>query len=479
MAEKTIFEYSGDGKCGLNLPNNKLSSTEPEDVIEQGLIRKNPIGLPEVSEPDVERHFDHLAEMNFHIEKGFYPLGSCTMKYNPKVNEQVARFQGFMDIHPFTPYGYIQGALKIIYELGVYLAELGGFDGITLQPAAGAHGEFTGLLLMRAYHEQKGYPRKYVVIPDSAHGTNPASISMAGYEVIQIESNSDGLVDIEQLKKYINHDLVGIMITNPNTLGLFEKDITKIADLVHSVDALLYMDGANLNAIVGYAKPGELGCDILHFNLHKTFSTPHGGGGPGAGPLGVNAKLIKFLPVPSVKKFQDSYILDFNYEHSIGKVQAFWGSFGVIVKAYAYIRTLGLDGLKRVAQRANLNSNYLLNKIKDVYAPQYKRLPMHEFVVSGKFLKEYGIRTLDVAKRLLDYGFHPPTIYFPLIVPEALMIEPTENESKETLDQFAQALLKIAEEAKTDPNILKNAPHKTPVKRLDEVKANRELKLKV
>lgn len=477
MPEKFIFEYSGKGKTGVSLPENDCPETSPENVIEQDLLRKHPIGLPEVSELDITRHFNHLAGMNFSVDKGFYPLGSCTMKYNPRINEKLSKLPGFADLHPLTPSQYVQGALQIMYELGVYLAEIGGVEAVTLQPAAGAHGELTGLLIMRAYHEHNGNPRKYVVIPDSAHGTNPASIIMAGYEVIQIQSGHDGLVDIEKLKPYITSDLSAVMITNPNTLGLFEKRIDKIAELVHSVGALLYMDGANLNALMGYVRPGEIGFDVLHFNLHKTFSTPHGGGGPGAGPVGVKRNLIPFLPKPAVKKLDEKFELDFGDDTSAGRVQAFWGAFGVMVKAYCYIRMLGAEGLKLATERAVLNSNYLFNRVKDIYQPSFGGTPMHEFVVSGKFLKPYGLRTLDVAKRLLDYGFHPPTVYFPLIVPEALMVEPTENESKQTLDDFADALLKIAEEAKSKPELLKEAPHNTPVRRLDEAKASRELKV--
>jgi len=401
------------------------------------------------------------------------------MKYNPKINESVALLKGFADIHPLTPSEGVQGALQLMHELGQYLCEIVGLDDISLQPAAGAHGELTSLFMIRAYHTQNGNPRRYVIIPDSSHGTNPASIRMAGYEAVEIKSGSDGLVDIDSLKENIDDNCAALMVTNPNTLGLFEREVDKIADIVHSRGALLYLDGANMNALMGIVRPGEIGFDVVHLNLHKTFSTPHGGGGPGSGPVVVRDILTPYLPVPVVAKDDDgNFVLDFDRPHSIGKVQAFWGAFGVMVKAYAYIRMLGAKGLRKSSERAILNANYLAERLKGIYDLAYKGVPTQEFVVSGKELKrETGVRTLNVAKRLLDYGFHAPTVYFPLIVSEALMIEPTETESRESLDAFAEALRSIVKEAREQPDLVKDAPHTTPVKRLDEAKASRELRV--
>jgi glycine dehydrogenase subunit 2 len=420
--------------------------------------------------------------MNHCIEKGFYPLGSCTMKYNPKINETLVRNDGFNNLHPFQDEDTVQGALEILYELQKDLAEISGFSNVTLQPVAGAHGEFTGLKIMKAYHDHKGnsYKNK-IILPDSAHGTNPASVTLVGYEMVEIKSNEKGLVDIEDLKAHVTDETAGFMLTNPNTLGLFESQVKKIAEIIHSVDGLMYMDGANFNAIMGLVKPGENGFDIMHFNLHKTFATPHGGGGPGAGPIGVREDLIKFLPAPLIGKKNDKYFLNYTHEKtSFGKVHSFFGNFAVNIKAYIYLKMLGPKGLRRVAENAVINANYIQKKLKNYYDIPFKdSFCMHEFVASGNWQKEkYGIKTLDIAKRILDKGFHAPTIYFPLIVPEAMMIEPTETESKETLDEFINAMIEIAKECEENPELLKKAPLNTPVKRVDDTLAVRQLNVK-
>ncbi len=473
--EKLIFEISKKGKKAYTLPELDITEKPLDKLIPERYLRKKEAKLPEVSEPELVRHFVNLSVLNYHVDKGFYPLGSCTMKYNPKINEEVASYEGFISLHPLEPEPLVQGALQLMYELGEYLAEIGGMDAVTLQPAAGAHGELTGIMLIRAYHDYKKNKKSKILVPDSAHGTNPASVALSGYTSVTVKSADDGLVDMEDFYSKLSPDVAGMMITNPNTLGLFEKNIKEIADALHRIDAQLYLDGANLNALLGITRPGDAGVDIVHFNLHKTFSTPHGGGGPGAGPVGVKKHLEKFLPYPVVKYDGEKYYFDFNRPYSIGKVQGFYGNFLVMVKAYVYIRMMGAQGLRKVAEHAIINANYLKKLIEKIYPVPYKNYCMHEFVASGIFLKKYGVRTLDVAKRLLDYGFHAPTVYFPLIVSEALMIEPTETESKETLERFAEVLLKIAEEAKENPEVLKNAPFTTPVKRLDEVKAVKEL----
>jgi glycine dehydrogenase subunit 2 len=434
--------------------------------------------LPSPSEVELVRHFIKLSLMNYHVDKGMYPLGSCTMKYNPKINEDLARLSEFSNLHPETPDLAIQGALKIIYELGEFLKEISGMDAISMQPKAGAHGELTGLLITRAYFKSKNEDRKIVLIPDTSHGTNPASSSRAGFKVKEVKSNRDGILEPKALKDVLNDEVAILMITNPNTLGIFESHIAELADILHSKGALLYMDGANLNALMGKVKVCDFGVDIMHFNLHKTFSTPHGGGGPGAGPVAVIEKLENFLPIPTVEFDGKKYFFNWNLQNSIGKVASFYGPFLVMVKAYVYIRMLGADGLEDVTEQAVINSNYILKNLEGIYNAPYRENCMHEFVLSGTNLKKYGIRTLDIAKRLLDYGYHAPTIYFPLIVPESLMIEPTETESKESLDGFIDAMKSIAKEAKENPEILKNAPLSTPVGRLDEVKANRELNVR-
>ncbi len=470
---KILIEKSQKGKRAFKFP--EIPDFDIKKYIPSKYLREKEAFLPEVSETEIVRHFNSLAERNYHVDKGFYPLGSCTMKYNPKINEELARLKGFTDLHPLTPEETCQGALKLMYELEKFLCEISGMDAVSLQPAAGANGELTGMLIVRKYHTQRGNPRKYVLVPDSAHGTNPASCTLSGYVTKTIKSNEKGLISIPELKKNLNEDVAAIMITNPNTLGLFEVEICEITHLVHEVGGLVYLDGANLNALLGIIKPADLGFDIVHFNLHKTFSAPHGGGGPGSGPIGVKKELEKYLPVPRIIFEKGKYRFSYDFPDSIGKVHSFYGNFLVMVKSYAYILLTGWDGLRQVAEDSILNANYLREKIKDLFENPYRDFPcMHEFVVSGENLKrKYGIRTLDVAKRLLDYGFHAPTIYFPLIVPEALMIEPTETESKETLDAFAETLRKIVKEAEENPEIVKNAPYNTPVRRLDETLANR------
>lgn len=472
IIEKTVFELSRPGVCGANLA--ELDVPEAKVDIPENMIREGDIGLPELAEIDVMRHFVRLSNLNHHVDKGFYPLGSCTMKYNPKANEEAASNKGFTGLHPLTFSKLATGAIELMAELGEMLCEIVGHDAITLQPAAGAHGEFTGLLLVRAYHESNGNPRKEIILPDSAHGTNPASIVSSGYKPVQIKSREDGMVDLNHLEEALSEDTAALMLTNPNTLGIFEKEIQEIAKMVHNVGAQMYMDGANLNAMMGIVRPGDIGFDVMHFNLHKTFSTPHGGGGPGSGPVSVREHLEPFLPVPVVARDSDGVAyFDWDRPQSIGKISGFYGNFLVMVKAWLYLRMLGAEGLREVSEWAVTNSNYLLSKIRDYYGLKYKTTPMHEFVADSTPLKEYGIRNTDVAKRLLDYGFHAPTMSFPLIVPEALMIEPTETESKRTLDEFADAMIKIAQEAKENPEILHEAPVNTPIGRLDEGKAAR------
>ena len=432
-------------------------------------LKREKLNIPNLEEWQVVRHYTRLSQMNYGIDINTYPLGSCTMKYNPKLNEEIARW--FMYLHPYQDERTVQGALQIMYELQEMLKKITDMDDFTLQPAAGAHGELTGMFLVRAYHEFHGEleKRRNVILPDSAHGTNPASATMAGFNVIEIKSNDRGMVDIEALESVVDDTTAAFMITNPNTLGIFEEDIVEIAKIMHKNGALLYYDGANLNAIMGITSPGLMGFDIVHLNLHKTFSTPHGGGGPGGGPVGVRGELVDFLPVPIARYDGTKYYLDYNVKHSIGKVRSFFGNFGVMVKAWAYIKRLGGEGLKEAAIRSVVNSNYLKEKIKMYYDLPYKDLRKHEFVVKPK-----NARALDVAKRLLDFGVHAPTIYFPLIVHEALMIEPTESENKETLDRFAEIMIQIAKEAEENPDILKDAPHNTAVKRVDDVLAARK-----
>jgi len=466
-----LWEIEKEGRIGIKLPESGVPDYGIAQKIPASMVRKSSIGLPQVAEPQVARHFVELSSKNHHLDKGFYPLGSCTMKYNPKLNERLASLPGFTSIHPLTSPELVQGALRLMSHLGELLCNIGGLDAITLQPAAGAHGEFTGLMLIRRYHESLGNPRKKVIIPDSSHGTNPASIVFSGWQPVEIKSDAAGRIDIAALEQHLDEDLAALMVTNPNTLGIFENDIAKVADMLHSVGAQLYMDGANMNALLGIARPGDFGVDALHYNLHKTFSTPHGGGGPGSGPVAVKEHLAPFLPKPMVIQRDGKFILDSDMPQSVGKLLAFWGAFGVMVKAYAYMLIMGADGLRRVGEDAVLNSNYICAILREHYDLQYDETPMHEFVLSGEFLKQFGVKTLDVAKRLLDFGFHAPTIYFPLIVHEALMVEPTENEPKEILDEFVAAMIRIRKEAEENPQALKDAPKNTPVRRLDEVGA--------
>ncbi len=457
----------------LNELEEKRNNTyTPVDVLPSSLQRKEKINIPDLDETQVIRHFFRLSQMNFGIDSGMYPLGSCTMKYNPRLCEEISRWDSFAMTHPYQDESTIQGNLQIMYELEQLFCEITGMDCFTLQPAAGSQGEFTGLLLTRAYHESHhDFERNEIILPDTSHGTNPASATMAGYKIIEIPSTKEGTVDLEILKKTLSSKTACFMLTNPNTLGIFESDIGEIAKIVHKAGALLYYDGANINAIMGKAKPGDMGFDIVHLNLHKTFSTPHGGGGPGAGPIGVKKKLETFLPIPRITKKKDTYYLNHDYPKSIGKIKAFYGNFSVLLKAYIYILLMGRDGLKESSEIAVLNANYMKKKLIDSekYDLPYKELRKHEFVLSCERLqKEKGIRALDIAKRLLDYGLHPPTIYFPLIVKEALMIEPTESESKRTLDEYIKALIRIADE---DISSVKNAPSNTPVRRVDEASA--------
>jgi glycine dehydrogenase subunit 2 len=470
-----IFELSKPGRIAYSLPACDVPETEAADLVPESLLRAKPAELPEVYEVDVIRHYTELSRRNFGVDNGFYPLGSCTMKYNPKINEDVARLPGFAKIHPYQPEESIQGALELLYMLQNDLAALTGMDQVTLQPAAGAHGEWTGLMLIRAYHESRGEKRTKVIVPDSSHGTNPASATVAGFETVTIKSNSRGMVDLDALREAVGSDTAALMLTNPSTLGLFEEQIVEIAEIVHEAGGLLYYDGANSNAIMGIARPGDMGFDVVHLNLHKTMSTPHGGGGPGAGPVGVKSKLIPFLPKPVVGLRDDGmYYWDWERPQSIGRVKPYYGNFGILVRAYAYIRTYGPEGLRQVSEDAVLNANYMMHRLAPYYEVAYPGVCKHEFVLSGRKLKAFGVRTLDVAKRLLDFGYHPPTIYFPLNVEECIMIEPTETESKETLDAFIDTMIRIAEEAERDPQLLLNAPHNTVVRRLDEATAARK-----
>lgn len=476
---KLIFEISKKGRKAYSLPPCDVEEKELNSLIPDSLLRDDEIDLPEVSEIDVVRHYTNISNKNYGVDTGFYPLGSCTMKYNPKINEDMAALGGFANLHPYQPEETVQGALELMYQLDRMLAEITGMERVTLQPAAGAHGELTGLMIMKAYHESRGdKKRNKIIVPDSAHGTNPASAAVAGFEIIEIESDKNGAVDLEKLKEVLSDEIAGLMLTNPSTLGLFEQNIKEIADLVHEAGGLLYYDGANANAIMGIVRPGDMGFDVIHLNLHKTFSTPHGGGGPGSGPVGVRKDLVKFLPVPMIEKKDDRFVLDYDRPDSIGKVKSFYGHFGVAIKAYAYILSMGAAGLKEVSQKAVLNANYIMNKLKKHYYLPIDQVCKHEFVLGGLKEDENHISTLDIAKRLLDYGYHPPTVYFPLIVSEAIMIEPTETESIETLDGFIDTMIKIAQEAKENPEMLKTAPHNTPVRRIDEAKAARNLVLK-
>ncbi len=477
MTEPLIYELSSSGRTAIEMPESDVGSAE----IPESLAREE-LPLPELSEIDVVRHFTRLSQLNHGVDIGFYPLGSCTMKYNPKINEDVARLPGFALTHPLQDTALLQGNLALMYAVQQWLMEIGGFRAVSLQPAAGAQGELTGILIIRAYHEDRGdVKRKRILVPDSAHGTNPASIAMSGMEVIEVPSDPRGNIDLEALRSFCGDTVAGLMLTNPNTLGLFEEHVTEVIQQIHDCGGLVYGDGANMNALLGVVRPGDLGFDILHYNLHKTFSTPHGGGGPGAGPVGVAAHLADFLPSPVVDIVEvgDESVPPLyglvEPAKSVGRMKLFHGHFGVLVRAYAYMRMQGNKGLRDIADHAVLNANYLRVKLQNTYRVPYDRICMHEFVAEGQWDDAPEVHALDVSKRLMDFGFHPPTNYFPLIVPEALMIEPTETESKQTLDAFVEAMRQIAREAREDPEILTTAPHETPFGRMDEVRAAKQL----
>ena len=471
LNEKLLFEHSDPGRKGYSLPQLDV----PPASLPKALVRDEVTGFPELSEVDVVRHFTRLSTWNYGVDSGLYPLGSCTMKYNPKVNEVAARVAGFSGLHPQTPESLSQGALELMFRLQNALAEISGFPAVTLQPAAGAHGELTGMLMIRAWHEAHGRARRKVIIPDTAHGTNPASAALCGYDVVPV--SSEGVLSAEAVAAIMDEDVAALMVTNPNTLGLFETQIREICEVVHAKGGLVYCDGANLNALMGIARPGDMGIDVMHFNLHKTFSTPHGGGGPGSGPVGVTAALEPFLPAPQVVKEGEVYRLDRDRPSSIGRVRSFYGNFGIMVRAYAYILSMGGDGLRRASELAVLNANYVRARLEGTYHLPHTRRSLHEVVFSDRDLGG-DCHTLDVAKRLIDYGYHPPTIYFPLVVKGALMIEPTETECKEVLDEFCEALIAIAAEAEQDPELLHRAPLRTRTRRLDETAAARSPVLK-
>jgi glycine dehydrogenase subunit 2 len=473
--EKLIFERSMPGKSGVDLPPLDVPPVSPEEILGPEFSRSTVEGFPEVSELEVIRHFTRLSSWNYGVDTGLYPLGSCTMKYNPRINEEVARLAGLATDHPYTPEALVQGCLKVLHETARCLEEITGMDAVTLQPAAGAQGELTGLLMLRAFLTERGNPRKYILIPDSAHGTNPASATISGYEVRNINSDARGCVDLAELGRAMTEKVAGLMLTNPNTLGMFESQIREIADLVHSKGGLLYMDGANMNALLGVARPADFGVDVMHLNLHKTFATPHGGGGPGSGPVAVRRLLEPYLPLPVVEQGPDgTFHLDYNRPRSIGRVRAFYGNFGMAVRALAYIQANGFEGLRQTTQDAVLNANYVMSRLKDLFDLPHDRTCMHECVFSDRRQAARGVRTGDIAKRLIDYGFHPYTTAFPLIVPGALMIEPTESVSKEEMDCFVDALRSIAQEVEENPEFVLKAPYTTRVTRLDEAAAARK-----
>ncbi|WP_099202944.1 aminomethyl-transferring glycine dehydrogenase subunit GcvPB [Miniphocaeibacter massiliensis] len=478
--DKLIFDLSEPGKMGYRLPTLDVEGKDLSSYIPEEFLATEELDFPEVSEVDVIRHFTNLSMKNYGLDRGFYPLGSCTMKYNPKINEDVVSLEGFANLHPYQKDDDIQGTLEALYNVGDALSEISGMDFMTLQPAAGAHGEITGVMLMKAYHEFNGQnQRNKIIVPDSAHGTNPATAAMAGYEIIEIKSKPNGMVDIDALKAAVGEDTAGLMLTNPNTLGIYDENIKAITETVHNAGGLVYYDGANMNAILGQSRPGDMGFDIVHYNVHKTFSTPHGGGGPGAGPVGVKSFLKKFLPKPLVEKKEDgTFYLDYDLPNSLGKMKANVGHVGILLRTYSYILTMGSDGLKAASTMAVLNANYLAQSLKENYNLPLDRIYKHEFVLAGIKDDTHTITTADVSKRILDKGFHAPTVYFPLIVPEALMIEPTESEPKQTLDEFIAAMNEIADEAKTNPELLKSAPHNTLIGRPDETKAAKDLILK-
>ncbi len=475
---KNIYEISSPGRKAYSIPGQDVGGGDIKSMIPEGELRRTPAELPEVSESEIVRHYIQISTLNHNVDKAFYPLGSCTMKYNPKINEMTARIPAFVEAHPNDPEEAVQGSLELMYRLQKILVEISGMDDISLQPVAGAQGEFTGLLLISAYFRERGEKRDVVLIPDSAHGTNPASAAMSGFRTREVKSNEHGEIDLEDLKEKLDESVAALMITNPNTLGIFESQIVDIDRLIHGNGSLLYMDGANMNALFGIVRPGDMGFDVIHLNLHKSFSTPHGGGGPGSGPVVCKKNLAPYLPVPRVEFKNGKYRLNSDNENSVGKLHAFMGNFGIYVRAYTYCLMHGAEGFRRVAENAIVNANYLKKKLTPYFDLGYPTDTMHEFVLSGVRQREYGVKTLDMAKRMLDYGIHAPTIYFPLIVREAMMIEPTESESKDSLDYFVEVMSKIAAEAEENPEMLKNAPHTTCIGRLDELKANKELNIK-
>jgi len=477
VTEPLLFELGSHDRPSPRLPAAGVTTRPIDQLVPAGLRRSSPLPIPSLSEPEVARHFGRLGRLNFNLHQGLYPLGSCTMKYNPAVNEALARLDDFADLHPYHPPARAQGALRLMWELERALLALTAMDRMSLQPAAGAHGEWTGLRLIQAYHRGRGETRDEVLVPDSAHGTNPASATLSRLKTVSIKSGSDGLVQLDDFKSKLSPQVAAVMLTNPNTLGLFEKDILEITRLAHEQGVQMYFDGANLNALVGVARPGDMGFDVVHLNLHKTFSTPHGGGGPGAGPVGVKAHLVPFLPVPTVERTDEGFRFDYDRPQSIGKVRSFYGNFGMLLRAYAYIRTYG-NTIDEVAENAVLNASYLRHHLRRFFDDAFAGPSMHEFVLTARKAKAQGVSAKDIAKRLIDLGVHPPTVYFPLIVPEALMIEPTETESKATLDGFVKAMEQIVDEIARDPEIVKTAPHQAPVGRLDEVRAARQLDLR-
>ncbi len=479
MSEPTIYELSQPGRKGVAYPSSDVPGFDPPKAFE-----RDDLNLPELSELDVVRHFTNLSKLNYSIDGGFYPLGSCTMKYNPKINEEMARLPGLANTHPLQPIVSVQGDLYLMYQLQEWLQEISGFNRVCLTPAAGAQGEFVGALIIKKYHQVNDHPERVkILIPNSAHGTNPATSSMSGFNVVSLPSDDRGNVDLDALKSECDKTLAGLMLTNPNTLGLFDENVEEVIRIVHEAGGLVYGDGANLNALLGIVRPGDLGFDVMHFNLHKTFSTPHGGGGPGSGPVGVSEELAEYLPTPIVTIIEEGdeetppFFGFYTPEKTIGRMKAFYGHFGMLIRAFTYIAMHGPAGLRDIAEKAVLNANYLMTKVKQDYVLPYDRTCMHEFVVEGSWQDIPDVHALDISKRLMDYGFHPPTNYFPLIVHEALMIEPTETESMQTLDAFAAAMKAIAKEAREEPELLQNAPYTTPVRRCDEVKAARDLVL--
>jgi glycine dehydrogenase subunit 2 len=475
--EPSIFEIGSRGRIGVQLPPLDVPEADLASIPE-GMRRESVEGMPEVSEVDVVRHFTRLSRLNYAVDLGLYPLGSCTMKYNPRINEELSRLEGFAGVHPLQETDTSQGCLRVMWDLERCLREITGMHRLTLQPAAGAQGELSGILMIRTHLVKSGNPRHVMLVPDSAHGTNPASAALAGYRTEQIPTNPRGCIDLAALREKMTEDVAGVMLTNPNTLGIFEEEIEAICAAVHEKGGLVYCDGANMNALVGTARPGDMGVDVLHLNLHKTFSTPHGGGGPGSGPVAVSEILEPYLPTPLVEESDGKLVLVEDRPDSIGRLTTFFGNFGMHLRALAYIRSLGSDGLSQVSRRAVVNANYLRAKLKDLYPVAYETPSLHEVILTDRNLESHGVRTLDLAKRLLDYGFHPPTVYFPLIVPGAIMIEPTETESKAELDAFVEAMRAIAKEAGEDPDLVRSAPHKTPIGRLDEATAARRPRLR-